>query len=675
MQVIDGDKINLSDYMSEPEDVHKIRPASEWAQGVIDALYTRATLPEVQMGWQKTEGRFAFRKGELTIWGGINGHGKALSLDTEIPTIGGWTTMGDIRVGDIVFDERGEMCSVTAFTEVMIDRPCYRLTFSDGTQVVADENHEWMTYTMKARQSYRNAKKNARLDGRGIRKHGSDQSHKRAMPAIRTTGEIAQSVIISDGCWQGKVEHSIPVCGSLKTLDAVLPIDPYVLGVWLGDGDSYGAGLTSADEFIVEQMVANGINVTKRAGPYHYGLTGGFQSKLRSAGLLRNKHVPAAYLRASDRQRLALLQGLMDTDGHVTDYGRCEFTSTNKGLADATHELVQSLGIQAKIIEGRATLNGKDCGAKYRVTFTPSVDVFRLPRKSALTKRVISDRVKHRFIVACERVDSVPVRCIEVDSPSHMYLATRAMIPTHNSMLTSQVALDLCLQNQRVCMASLEMKPEKTMLRMTRQAAGDARPPQEFIRSMHSWTDERLWLYDHTGSVKPQKMLAVARYAIENYRIEHFFIDNLMKCVPGDDDYNGQKDFVNSLTSIAQDTGAHLHLIAHVKKGGSEYERPGKFDVKGSGSITDLADNLFIVWRNKRKEAVGSGKLTLKATEADQVMGEPDCFLSLEKQRNGDYEGVFGLWFDGPSMQYVEHRGQNPRKYPVDGAAVDLEDF
>lgn len=243
------------------------------------------------------------------------------------------------------------------------------------------------------------------------------------------------------------------------------------------------------------------------------------------------------------------------------------------------------------------------------------------------------------------------------------------------SMITSQVALDLCLQNQRVCIASLEMKPEKTMLRMSRQASGDARPPKEFIRSLHSWTDNRLWLYDHTGSVKPQKMLAIVRYAVENFHIQHFVIDNLMKCVPGDDDYNGQKDFVNSLTSIAQDTGVHIHLIAHVKKGGSEYERPGKFDVKGSGSITDLADNLFIVWRNKRKEAVGSEKLKMKREEADLVMGEPDCYLSIEKQRNGDWEGVFGFWFDVASMQYVENRGQNPRRYPVDGAAVSLDEF
>jgi twinkle protein len=243
------------------------------------------------------------------------------------------------------------------------------------------------------------------------------------------------------------------------------------------------------------------------------------------------------------------------------------------------------------------------------------------------------------------------------------------------SMLTSQVALDLCAQRQRVCIASMEMKPEKTMVRMVKQAAGDARPDREFIRAMHSWSDERLWLYDHTGSVKPQTMLAVVRYAVEKFGIQHFFIDNLMKCVPGDDDYNGQKDFVNSLTAIAQDTGVHIHLVAHVKKGGSEYDRPGKFDIKGSGSITDLADNLFIVWRNKRKEAVGSDKLKLKAAEADLALGEPDCYLSLEKQRNGDWEGAFGFWFDVPSMQYVENRGQLPRRYHVDGAAVSLDEF
>jgi twinkle protein len=243
------------------------------------------------------------------------------------------------------------------------------------------------------------------------------------------------------------------------------------------------------------------------------------------------------------------------------------------------------------------------------------------------------------------------------------------------SMLTSQVALDLCMQDQRVCIASLEMKPEKTMLRMVKQAAGENRPNAEFIRSMHSWTDNRLWLYDHTGSVKPQKMLAIVRYAVENFKIEHFVIDNLMKCVPGDDDYNGQKDFVNSLTAIAQDTGVHIHLIAHVKKGGSEYDRPGKFDIKGSGSITDLADNLFIVWRNKRKEAVQDGKLKVPAKELDAVQAEPDCYLSIEKQRNGDWEGVFGFWFDSLSMQYVERDRQLPRRYHVDGAAVSLDEF
>lgn len=243
------------------------------------------------------------------------------------------------------------------------------------------------------------------------------------------------------------------------------------------------------------------------------------------------------------------------------------------------------------------------------------------------------------------------------------------------SMITSQVALDLCVQDQRVCIASLEMKPEKTMLRMAKQAFASGYPNVEFIRGMHDWTDGRLWLYDHTGSVKPQKMLAIVRYAVENFGIQHFVIDNLMKCVPGDDDYNGQKDFVNALTAIAQDTGVHIHLVAHVKKGGSEYERPGKFDIKGSGSITDLADNLFIVWRNKRKEAVIDGKLKVPKAEESEIRFGPDCFLSIEKQRNGDFEGSIGLWFDIQSMQYVENHGQQPRRYHVDGTGVPLEDF
>ncbi|WP_168794472.1 AAA family ATPase [Paraburkholderia aromaticivorans] len=244
------------------------------------------------------------------------------------------------------------------------------------------------------------------------------------------------------------------------------------------------------------------------------------------------------------------------------------------------------------------------------------------------------------------------------------------------SMLTSQVALNLCEQGEKVCVGSLEMKPFKTMGRMSRQASGSSEPSVQYIRDLHAWTDGRLWLYDQVGNVRPEKMVAVIRYAREKFGIGHFFIDNLTKVVAGEDDYNAQKNFVNTLTEVAHDTGVHIHLVAHVRKSGDEYARLGKNDIKGTGAITDLADNVFMVQRNKKREAVELGKLTVKDNqEYDRVMAEPDCFLSLEKQRHGDWEGVFSFCFDRMSQQYVEVRGNNPRMYQLDEVGFDVDNF
>lgn len=159
-------------------------------------------------------------------------------------------------------------------------------------------------------------------------------------------------------------------------------------------------------------------------------------TKLRNLGVLRNKHIPAPYLRASIEQRQALLHGLFDTDGYYDPRtGSAEFCSINKRLAEEARELCLTLGFKAVIYEGRATLDGRDCGPKFRVCFTAHVPLFRLPRKLSLQRKAgkQAERARRRYIVAVEPVASVPVRCITVDSPSRLYLAGRAMIPTHNT--------------------------------------------------------------------------------------------------------------------------------------------------------------------------------------------------------------------------------------------------
>lgn len=226
------------------------------------------------------------------------------------------------------------------------------------------------------------------------------------------------------------------------------------------------------------------------------------------------------------------------------------------------------------------------------------------------------------------------------------------------SQLTGQVVHGLSEQGQRTAMASLEMKPALTMARMCRQAFGNDMPPANYIEKYGRWTDGKLWIYDHIGSSNPRTMAAVIRYAVDKFNVQHFVVDNLMKVVNGEDDYNAQKDFVNCLCVIAKDTGCHIHLVLHIKKLKNETDIPNKFDIKGSGAITDLVDNVFIVWRNKAKETamrMGEGY------EAD----DPDCLLILDKQRHGETEGRYRLFFDPASNQFRDTRHDLPRHYEI----------
>jgi deoxycytidine triphosphate deaminase len=351
--------------------------------------------------------------------------GKALALDTQVPTPLGWRSMGSLEPGDSVFDVTGAPTEVVAVTEPMMGRPCREVSFSDGARVIADASHQWVTVD-----------KNGRRYGR-------------LRSGVRTTDEIGRTLRVS-----GERNHHIPLAGPVQyppRLD--LPIAPYTLGAWLGDGTTTKAEITSWDMEVLEQISGDGFTVrlvgygnhlyrVGEAGHSRDADTGRYMgnlslsSRLRDLGLMQGKYVPRAYLEAGLSQRIALLQGLMDTDGYVDTYaGRCEFTSTNERLADAVVELAASLGFRPVNTVGRATLNGVDHGPKYRVKFTPDRPVFRLPRKLARQRRSGSKFHLFRGIADVREVPSVPVRCIQVASPSGQFLVTRSFIPTHNSSL------------------------------------------------------------------------------------------------------------------------------------------------------------------------------------------------------------------------------------------------
>jgi deoxycytidine triphosphate deaminase len=314
----------------------------------------------------------------VTLPGDLAGRleGKALAIDTPIPTPRGWRTMGDLRVGDEVFDEMGKPTPVVAATGVMTNRECAEVVFSDGQVIVADLDHRWLTTT------------------RAERKHSRTGS-------VRTTREIAGS-LRAGGEWN----HHVQLAGPAQYPEQPLPVDPYVLGTWLGDGRGKTAVIT--------------------VGP-------GDEQVIGAMGLPGDKHVPEVYLRSSARQRLSLLQGLMDSDGYIDVRGRCEFVNASERLADAVVELAAGLGLRPVKRKKRVTLSGIEQQPAFQVTFTPAIGVFRLRRKAA---RIKAGRFHaFRAIVDVRGCEPRPVRCIQVGSPSGLFLCGQGFIPTHNSSL------------------------------------------------------------------------------------------------------------------------------------------------------------------------------------------------------------------------------------------------
>lgn len=239
------------------------------------------------------------------------------------------------------------------------------------------------------------------------------------------------------------------------------------------------------------------------------------------------------------------------------------------------------------------------------------------------------------------------------------------------SLMTGQVALGLIKQKQRVLIASFEMKPKTSVKRMLRQYAGrnldDGLVPRQSneqkldtYRRFKSYAGDQLWFYDQQGTINAKQMAAVCRYAAIEMNINHIFIDSLMKCVSGEDDYNAQKNFIDELTAIARDHDAHIHLVHHIRKLQSDEARPNKFDLRGSSSITDQVDNVLILWRNKAKEhAIQQNK--------DVDMSLPDAMLLCEKQRNGEAEDWYSFWYHQDSQQFVDKQGNLPIDFDASG--------
>lgn len=205
------------------------------------------------------------------------------------------------------------------------------------------------------------------------------------------------------------------------------------------------------------------------------------------------------------------------------------------------------------------------------------------------------------------------------------------------------VLLELARQGAKGCVLSFEMKPRRSLRRMVSQAVGVETPTIAYIDKFMDSVTGKLFFYDQQGTVTPDRVYAVITYCAEQLGVTQFVVDSLMKVVEGQDDYTGQKVFVDRLCALARELDVHIHLVTHARKGADETKRPGKADNMGSSNIVNQVDNYVVVFKIPKKE---------------DDTGPTHC-LYIDKQRHGEFEGHIALWMN-PALQFMETPHDRP---------------
>ncbi|WP_063016781.1 replicative DNA helicase [Nocardia niwae] len=665
-------------------------PLEELLQPTMDEIDSIASRGGISLGvptgfTELDEITNGLHPGQMIIVAARPGVGKALAVDTPLPTPTGWTTMGRVQVGDELLDADGLPTRVVAATEILTGRPCYEVEFSDGTVIIADEQHQWRTETRASRRS------------------------KRARAEVRTTAEIAKTLRCDTA--DRRLNHSITNTGPLQLPSRKLPVPPYTLGAWLGDGTSAAAQLTCADPEIIARIEAEGIvAVPSRSARLRYQLrlpadepiavrecavcgkefvpftsevrtcgrscggkarfrsapvppprcpncgersiglrlcqkcrntVGSVQARLRELGVLGEKHIPIDYLRASEEQRRSLLAGLLDTDGTVTHGGSVQFCVTNARLVRDVHELVVGLGYRCRVSTKRVPGRSEESSIAYILTFATDDEVFGLYRKAVLQKERRAGRStarsNSRFIVDVRRIDSVPVRCVEVDNADHLYLAGRSMIPTHNSTLGMDFMRSCSIKHGLASVIfSLEMSRTEIVMRLLSAEAkiklGDMRSGRmsdddwtKLARRMSEISEAPLFV-DDSPNLTMMEIRAKARRLKQRHDLKLVVVDYLQLMTSGKKVESRQQevsDFSRNLKLLAKELEVPVVAISQLNRGPEQRtdKRPMVSDLRESGSLEQDADMVILLHRPDAFE------------RDDPRGGEAD--LILGKHRNG----------------------------------------
>ncbi len=582
--------------------------------------------------------------GQMVIIAARPGIGKALALDTPLPTPTGWTTMGAVAVGDRLLGADGRPTTVVAATDVMCERPCYQVEFSDGSIIVADAAHQWLTETRASRRSAQQAVT-------GYNRHRTQ----RTFAEVRTTEEIATTLRCPTA--DRRLNHSVVNARPLDLPEQHLLIPPYSLGVWLGDGSSRAAHFTSADPEIAVNIEAEGLRSDPRGGLRYTlqllepepvgdrscvvcGTQFVPQARLRTLGLLGNKHIPSVYLRASIGQRRALLAGLMDTDGTVIPGGSVQFSVTSARLAHDVYELAVSLGYRCGMSTKLVADRSEESAIAYTLTFSTEDEVFRLERKRLAHKehrRYSSARSGARYVVDARPVPSVPVRCVQVDNSAHLYLAGESMIPTHNSTLGLDFARSCSVAHGMASVIfSLEMSRTEIVMRLL---SAEARIRLSDMRSGRmsddDWTrlarrmgeiSEAPLFIDDSPNMTMMEIRAKARRLKQRNDLQLIVVDYMQLMSSGKKVESRQQEvseFSRHLKLLAKELEVPVVTISQLNRGPEQRtdKKPMLADLRESGSLEQDADMVMLIHRPDAWE------------RDDPRAGEAD--LILAKHRNG----------------------------------------
>lgn len=434
-----------------PEDIQRI------AQEANAALAGVKFIP-----FPGTQTRAYFSEADTLLFGGKMGGGKRLDVRQQIPVpLGtdpsGFKEHGQLKIGDEVYGANGRAVKVLAVHPVCEIPDAYEVEFNTGEKIKADAEHLWLTWDNIARERLLRCSPERREKRRKNRPSRAKAVHVNAgaaanvtqmnkdrvyniivpKPELRTTLEISKTIARK---YVG-LNHCIDIADPIQGDEIDLPLDPYWLGLWLGDGTKGKPeiGMSVDDFYAISKFVfydfSERIETKNRKTPFCVRWFNGKKEVLRNNGLLGNKHIPSKYLRSSYEQRLSLLRGLMDTDGTASERGYCELSFSDRLLADGALELINSLGIKCTMTVKKI----KGYKDHYRLKFLCDVSVFNLPRKKERQKKITRETARRRYITSVEKCDPTPMNCITVEGG--LYCVGHTFIVTHNSALINGLAI------------------------------------------------------------------------------------------------------------------------------------------------------------------------------------------------------------------------------------------